>query len=463
MSADGGSAAPSTHRAPLRWGTRPAESAELYVALDGPCTTMDVFPVRDGTIARWSPKSFGAMTPDGIDVEVSRGFSLEDEDEAIASAGGRLDDLWIGMMGAGSVFREAHLLQRKDGRWRGVAPLGKANMHYTAPQAWREGSLGLAIVAKDGDAGLRKLVGYDLPKEVVVAKLFPADVRLYQLHGLDGGEVVAQGRRGDETVLFLLGPNDSTAHALSKSGEEVDFVGRSRKTFRALIDRKAYRLEGDELVPEEAENAPEWRANGRTLQHLVGAGYQDVTLPPMPISDAKTEFDTLRVAPDGEAFVTVRWTGKSATAAPVTYHGLLRSRRPAETLRCSDHVLFDGPRGYERQTATPTGLEHWPPRATDACETPFVIVARYRARERVPNDLPKARSALVKHEAETGIAADAIRFVEVDTGGRKIAGIGAANLSQARQVAAALTQELRLEPEIVCGDPGPASADGGTP
>lgn len=454
---------------PLRWGTRPPRSAELYVALDGPCDAMTVFTVQDGTIALYEGAKFGRVTKDGFDIDVSTGFEklkLEEEHEGIDAVAGRLDDLWTANMGGGSVFREASSARRKDGLWKIVAPLGLKDMHYTAPESWRGGAVGLAIVAKDGDAGDVKVVGYDLPKEIVVGKLFPADVRLYQLHALDSGELLAYGRASGKSVVLMLGPTDTSARTLSITTTADDLVklsGRSRKTFRVDNGKKRYRLEKDDLVEEEVDNPLEWRANGKTLQHLVGAGYQDVVLPPMPMSNASAvSFDTLSLAPDGEAIVSVSWTGKSEIASSTVFHGLLRSRRPVETLRCSEHLAGDGSWETNYKPATATGLEHWPPRATESCATPFVIVARYGHRDRVPADLPKAKAAIGKHEATTGVSASAVAFVTVDTGGRRVIGIRASSFAQAKHIAEALTQDLRLEPEIVCADPEASThPDGG--
>lgn len=241
----------------------------------------------------------------------------------------------------------------------------------------------------------------------------------------------------------------------------INLTGRSRKTFRVEAGKKRYRLEKDDVVEEEPAKALQWRANGKTLQHLVGAGYQDVVLPPMPMSNASATFDTLRIAPDGEAIVSVTWVGKSEIAATDAFHGLLRSRRPAETMRCSEHLAGDGSYESNNQPATPSGLEHWPPPATEACKTLFVIVARYGHRERVPKDLPKARTVIGKHEATTGLSAQAVPFVTVDTGGRRVIGLRASSFTQATSIVEVLTKDLRLEPEIVCANPESGAHPGG--
>lgn len=92
---------------PLAWGTRPPASADLYVAIDGPCVAMDVYIVPDGTIALFDNGKFGRVTADGFDLDVGKGFEqlkLEEEHEGIDEVGGRIDDLWTANTGGGSVF-----------------------------------------------------------------------------------------------------------------------------------------------------------------------------------------------------------------------------------------------------------------------------------------------------------------------------------------------------------------------
>jgi hypothetical protein len=438
-----------------RWGTQPPRTAELYVALDGPCRTMDVFVTLDATIVAFEGTTFARATETGFDVDIMRGFHAAfggTERPGIAEAGGRADDLWVEVDPGGSVFHDTRVVRRREGRWSIVAPLGRDGMHYDPAEAWRGGALMLVTPTANPDVLVPRLVGLDLPKGIATGRLVPPDIRLRSLHALDTGELLVSGARGDGAAMFVLGPEDATAKEITvpKKLGYLTLEGRTRKAFRASTSARRYRLDGQSLVEEELENAPEWRANGAAIQHLVGAGYHDVELPPLPISAAtNVRFDSLRIAPDGEAFVVVRWTGKDDIAASVTYYALLRSRRPAETLRCSELSTGADPSG-ELLPSTETGLEPWPPRATVACAKPFVILFRFTHRERVPKTFPKAEAALAKH-------ADLphLDLVSVDSGGRRVVGVRAATYEQAKGIAEAMTKELRIEPELVCADPAP--------
>lgn len=423
------------------------------MALDGPCDRLDVMTIADATVIAIAEKHLLRVTSSGLQAldaaDLAKVSKHEDGDQdAITAAGGRSDDLWVQTMSPGSVMRESRIYRRRDGHWSEAAPLGHEKQHYAVPESWRGGAVAVVTPLIDYDRyDSRRVIAFELPREVAPSRIFPPSVRVEQLHALSSGELVARTTRVDDagsgnTAFFLAAPDATRAKELKWGGTRFSaFEGRTRATLRVIEDeKKRYRLEGDELVREELENAPEWRQNGPAIQHLVGAGYHDVVLPRLPISGATPKVDSLALGHDGEAFVEASWVDRYSGRA---FRALLRSRRPSEVLRCAEKGSDDAGSAVWRP-ATASGIEPSPPRADESCPTPFVVAARLRE-GRTPRDLGPTRAALAK--AGFDVAVEVIA-----SGTRKVTGARAPSFAAATAMAAAL-QKTGLAPEVVCADP----------
>lgn len=444
----------------LRWGTRPSpEVAELYPAVDGPCAAAAVYALPDTTVVHLGGDLLLRATADGLDPDVARGLTeasawKESWSDDVDEVGGRAGELWVHRMGAGSVFREARVLRRREGQgWKLVAPRGLERQHYTTPEAFRGGALGTVT---NLDTELDSVpIGYDVAKEVAIAKLLPGDVRIRQLRALAEGDLVVAARRGETSAYFVIRPDATKATPLvgKKLPEWLSLTGRSRATFRLsdAASEKRFVIEGDAIEPEPVELAPEWRHHGTSVQRMVSAGYHEVALPRLPMTGLVPTVTDVVVAFDGEAFVTASWTG--AGADKPTYRVLYRSKRPREVLRCTEHGQDGDPMAPWDPNdhwgpATTSGVEPWPPLAEPSCATPFVVAFRYRERQKVPKDFPKARAALAK-------GGHAVALEEVVSGSRRVVGTRAPGMEEATRIAATLVKELKATPVVVCADPEP--------
>lgn len=450
--------APLAPLAPLAWGTRPpAGDLELYPALDGPCT-VTVSPLIDTTAVIVGASAVLLATADGFDLREPRFPKVKTEDElpsGMGEAGGRKDALWVEEVFMPSVAK-VHVRRAGEG-WKGVAPLGSGDdsRYYVAPEPYRGGALGLVRDHGDFTRDVwHRLVGYDLPKDVVVAKLLPANVVVRKLWALAEGDLVVVGAspNGVTQPVFVL-PASGDGGAAQKidaslvRSTDLTLEGRTRASFRVVTGDKRFRLEGQALVREEIESAPEWRIHGNVVQHLVGAGYREAPLPKLPITGAVAEPTDVYVAFDGEVFVKAR-TGNDENR----HDALFRSRKPREVLRCTE-VGVDregnterGPEGFG--PATLSGVEPWPPPADTSCATPFVVARRWREKHTVPADMPVLRAALAK-------AGHDVTLEDVPSGTRRVVGARAKDLEKAKAIAKTITKVLGEAPEIVCADPGP--------
>lgn len=456
------SLAPLPPLPPLAWGTRPPEGElDLYPALDGPCR-IAVFPLVDTTIVNLGYDGLLRATEDGLDTDVGRGLAAasrrrDEYHDDVVAVSGRKDDLWVQRESAGSVFRDARVLRRRaDGSWKLVAPRGTDRQHYAPPEPFRGGALGFAYDLRDGyDDPKRAVLGFDLPSDVSPGRLLPGGKAVRGLHALAEGDLLVEGETagGGAPAMFLLPAGGGPARTLGTKAlgtSAVSLVGRTRAALRLVAGDKRFRLEEDTFVREEIESAPAWRKHGRAVQHLVGAGYREVPLPKLPISGRDAEVKDLVVAHDGEVFVVAR-----AASAGEDRDALYRSRRPSQVLRCTergtDGEVFDPSDVYG--PATSTGVEPWPPAADASCTTPFVVAFRYRERQKVPNDFPRARAALAKGGHD-------VVLEEVLSGSRRVVGVRARDMALAEAVAATLKKDIGAKTEIVCATPAPGRRAG---
>jgi hypothetical protein len=417
-----------TEEAPLAWGKRPPKEAELYPALEGACQGLTVHAVLDATYVVHSGRIVGRVTDDGFDFDVSKGLAdaLAKEDlpsDYVFAVSGRAEDLWVNTESGGSIFREAHLFRRRVGQWKPVAPLGRKDRHYLAPVAFKGGAVGFALPTEYSNEPT-VMLGFDLPKPLPAQKVVGPMQHYGEMVALEDGSVVAVAG----PIAEIFGPDDLTASKLKddSAGLALHIIGRSRKHLRVYDEKSRWRLEGRKLVPEEVENATEWRRNGSAVQRLVGAGYHDVD-----IGDRKVS--SFEIAHDGEVFVVA--AGKDANDVV-----LFRSKRPRETFRCTEHGEVNGEWG----PATASGIEPWPPRADATCrapQSPFVVAFRYAEKEQVPNEFPKASSVL---------AGEGVAIEKWKSGTRFVVGAWAKDYDAALRIRDVLAKGLRIEPEIVC-------------
>lgn len=176
------------------------------------------------------------------------------------------------------------------------------------------------------------------------------------------------------------------------------------------------------------------------LYTFDGTVWDNVELPLAPFAATGTyRAERVLVLGPDDVVINARYIEKGlGWKDPEPYRALLRSKRPTETLRCED------PLGG---SVSETTLKSWPPRAGDACATPFVTLFRsgFQSQFFTGGKYPQL-APLVKMYAGS--------ITEFEVAGSKWAGVKVESTALGRELALAATKKQKaLRPEVVCGTP----------
>lgn len=207
-----------------------------------------------------------------------------------------------------------------------------------------------------------------------------------------------------------------------------------------------------------SEGAQTWATskNG-ALFRKDGDRFVAVPLPPPPygVSTAVKARD-VRIGTDGTTYVIAKYWEKGLAWSESELHWeLLSTRRPSETMRCNE------PDPENNNLGIGSGLQSWPPRATEACATPFVVLARRSNASGAPATW-KAITSKLALPSKDGGAEGAPRFVEFKSGDRTFLGAVVPTVDAGTALAKRATAGSRLRPEVVCGVPDTIKALGPT-
>lgn len=138
------------------------------------------------------------------------------------------------------------------------------------------------------------------------------------------------------------------------------------------------------------------------------------------------------------------WEKAPSWSEQELHHMLVRTKAPAETMRCNE------PDPENNNVYIGRGFQSWPPFATAECKTPFVVLARRSKQKPAPseNDWKAIRGAL-KGQASLGDG----KLVELVSGDRTFLGAKAKDLESAKKIVQLASAKDRLRAEIVCGEP----------
>ena len=197
---------------------------------------------------------------------------------------------------------------------------------------------------------------------------------------------------------------------------------------------------------------------GGSLFHHVAGAWQEVELPPPPFATTgKYQAQAIVVPAKGELYVNAGYAEKGVGWKTVErYRAVLRNKRPKEVLRCNEPAS-----GVDYSSGA--GFMSFPPIATDACTTPFVILLRIgwgvTTKDAVypydrKSDYPSIREA-IKGMPSLGAAVD---LVEVESGDQRYVGARVPSVAAGRELAEAVVKKkitgyIETRPEIVCGQP----------
>jgi hypothetical protein len=210
--------------------------------------------------------------------------------------------------------------------------------------------------------------------------------------------------------------------------------------------KRAYRAATGSVI-ERAAQGDLWAvAKSGALYHLVGDRWKKVDLPHPPFSSAGAYAVQSIVQTDDDVFLNAAYIQKEAGwAQPEPHRAILRTKRPAETLRCKEPDLAAG------GSDSGAGFESWPPMADDGCDAPFIVLLRRGMAQRLGGDYPTVR-AVLKGRAALGEEA---KLVEFSSAGESYLGMRVPSVAEGRAIAEALGKKVPTRPEIVCGEVPP--------
>lgn len=493
------------------WRSTPTEQNGFYAVLDGLCSKLGVGTLgKDGkdvvvhyggesmyTSERTGQASFIALRDKGLE-------SIGDPGVASPTgiAGRSLEDFWVADS-TGSRSSEGAVLHRRIGStWKTYAK-DQTNLH-----AWLDGGIigtgGLATA--DGTLWVE---GSSTRPPAAVSAGFGY---MFRIAAFPTGEVVVAGRPETEGTapapaiarhwsretglkqhsLAMLGEGDWPTIVETAPDELYAWVNRKvarfdGKSWRLLGTtasaspiRTAFRAAPDEVwvilengaversgakgfaavtTPEPAltlsgvdKNAPWMIGTSGKLYKREGETWKNVPLPRPPFAAKSIDpnatiplkLRTVLVgAADDVLVVGQYWEKGLGWKEQELHHVLFRTKAPTETLRCNE------PDPENNNVHIGRGFQSWPPLATAACTTPFVVLARRSNALKVPpSDWPKLRAA-VKGHPELGD----VSLVEFRSGDRTFVGAKAKDFEAGKAIATLATGKDRVRPEIVCGAP----------
>lgn len=203
-------------------------------------------------------------------------------------------------------------------------------------------------------------------------------------------------------------------------------------------------------------------ARGGILYHREGGAFRVVDMPKPPFATTGHYLaQAIVVAAKGDVYVNAGYAEKGmGWRTSERYRAILRSKRPAEVLRCNEPH-----QGWE--SASGGGFMSFPPIADDGCREPFAVLLRtaYRSGKETSyvfersGDFPSVRVAIKEAlGADAGASAPAVtELVELDSGTQRYLGAKVPSVAAGRALAASVAKKVRggveTRPEIVCGSP----------
>jgi hypothetical protein len=490
---------------PRKWRTVPTAQNGFYAVLDGLCSELGATRVGDGVVVQYGggsnpmyldgkrrgPASFIALRDDGLE---SIGDPVISSPTGVA--GRSVDDFWIADS-TGSRSSEGAILHRwANHQWKTFAK------DQTNLQAWVDGGVigTLGMAAANGDVwveGSTTKPPASLWSDMMFPRLaaFPTgDVLVSGSKGSGGGTpgpLVARhwapGQKVTEYPLAALFPGEKTFGPVFEgvSPDEIYAVDDDRI---ARWDGKGLKLLGvvkgakDIFAVRRAGPDDLWvQIDDQRLFHVTAAGVVPIATPekvasfdgvevgkpwmvgasgklyaregetwkpqplPVPVFSAGGVLKAKQVvvvAPDDVLVVGKYWEKGPGWTEQELHTALFRNKPVKETLRCNE------PDPENNNVHLGHGFQSWPPMATAACKTPFVVIARRSNARKVADDWPKLRRALKGH-TELG----EVSLVELVSGDRTFVGAKAKDLDAAKALLAIVAKADRLRPEIVCGEP----------
>lgn len=504
-------AEPVIAEGPATWRSVPKEQNGYWAVLDGICSELHASRVGSDFVLSYGGNSdmyttvrHGAASLAGLRQDRLEAIGRPEITSPTGVAGASLDDFWIADS-TGTRTSEGAILHRYDhGTWRTYAK-DQTNLHR-----WLDGGIigTLGVFAHDGEVWVEGTdkkppaalwAGFGTFKHLAA---FPTgDVLLLARPSEpENAPIVARhwapGKSVTTHVLGKLLPGDDYPKLLEIAPDEVYVASGPRvirwdgSAFRAVGATKdgrdivaVHRLAKDDLW---VETRPKDASAGDPvgLAHLTPEGTVNLATPePIVDVDGVQHGTPWAVGASGAVYRRdgETWTKKALPAAPFSTSGvvpkakhlvaagpddvlvvakywekapswkeqelhtmLFRTKPVRETLRCNE------PDPENNNVNVGRGFQSWPPLATPACKTPFVVLARRSNAVKKVDDWPRLRAAFKGHP-ELGEVA----LVELVSGDRTFVGAKASSMDAAKKMMELATKADRLRPEVVCAEPEP--------
>jgi len=454
---------------PLRWGTRPPKEGELFVALDGLCRYLTIFPADNAVLFGYGDpghigpdhmRTIARLTEAGI-ADMSKGL-VAPFWGAVESASGRYPDaLMLTEWGGGRTAPSNRIWSwdEPSGAWKIMLDRQHVDpdeaIGVSQPRLWRGGVLYVEDHQVRQDTPTSTTIrdwsvlrGARLPAGVTIPPIAPAGFNMHAFVVLDSGELVATGARDvgaqSRSVVRWTEGGAVKEQAIDDFTrfEPAGIVGSTAATVRLVSHGDALALVGGAWVKATLDDGP-WKIDDGKLYRRDGGAWRIVQLPRPPFSiGAELHAERFAVV-NGELVVSASYVERGrGWRDPIKRRVLLRSHRPTETLRCNE------PNPEDFTVRSGDGFQSWPPAADASCATPFVVLAPRSKRAGAIAPYREIRAALGAHHELAGT-----QLVEVRSGDRSWIGAKAKDFAGATAIVDAVASKVPLRAEIVCADP----------
>lgn len=496
-----------------RWRSVPTEQNGFYAVLDGICSELGATRVGKDFVLHYGGASpmYASNRQGPASLAGLRGDRLEsighpEISQPTGVAGDSLDEFWIADSTGTRTSEGAVLHRYSKGTWKKY-PKDQTNLHR-----WLEGSIlgTLSMFAHNGELWVEGtttkpppaleagLVGFKR-----IAAFPTGDVMLIARPDQNGstGPLLARHWAPGKSVtthrLDKLLPGEDWPDVLETAPDEVylaagpNIVRWDGSAFRLVGKTKdakpvsaMYRAGKDDLWVETRVDSEKSESPAFGLQRVSSAGATTIATPetllsiagvelgapwavgvsgkvykrdgetwkPMPLPKAPFSGSgvtpkakqVVAAGPDDVLVIAKYWEKGPAWKEQELHTMMLRTKPMKETLRCNE------PDPENNNVNIGQGFQSWPPLATAACTTPFVVLARRSNAVRKVDDWPRLQAAF-KGRAELGD----VSLVEFTSGDRTFVGAKAPSVETAKKMAELAAKADRLRPEVVCGDPEP--------
>lgn len=481
---------------PPRWGKMPEASGELFSVVDGACRHLDVSVLENETFVTFGDSTFARLTDDGIVVDPALSKGLDQVGSGLKDVVGHWPDRAYAIYDNGGRCFFADLASRWDGsKWRPAFAIpqymgvGDVTPYGGGALGWSE----CPSCMNDPDPKCKEGV---LMGDNAKPPPFGADgFKTWAVRALPSGEAFALGELcstakactiqfrawapGASVTKLALGPKVESDARTSMSvhspsdvwlmyeealyhfdGTKLDKLPAPGKkhnwvlgadpagTLWLLGDDKAWtrRSDGafDDVSPPDkasvagAKTGAPWAYTKNALYKRTNGTWQKVDLPRPPYTTSDKAYLTpesvIVRGPDDVIVMASYFEQEPGWGQVEKRRTLLRTKRPAQTLRCSA-----------------TGaLMAWPPAATDECKTPFVYFSEVASTSPKNFDYPTTRKILASKVAmiEGG------EIAELRENDRIWNGVVPKTLADGRALAELYAKQFPMSrPEVVCATP----------